>query len=899
MINKKTFVIIFLAIFVFFSGCKRSLEPITTYETEKKVHEDIAKIEKIKKDNKSWEENLDIDLYTAIALAIKNNKELKVKLLETAMSNRQIDKVRFEMLPSFAANAGYTGSERYNASASATVPSSDLAGSIGSSYSTSRERDINSQDIGFTWNALDFGLSYIRAGQDSNRYLISEEMERKAEHNITREVIKFYWNTLSADKLIKKYDPLLIEVDKALNDSQKIEELLLTKPMDALLYQKELLDIQRALQTQKQMFIDSRIQLATLMGLLPNQKFKVVETKDPLTILDMSIKGMEEYALIHRPELKKSHYDEAISIQETKASMTSLLPGLNFNAAWTHSSNDHLMNKTNFEYGSVMGANLLNVFMYPKIKEINQMNTEIIKEKRLALSMAVLSQVHLANIDYSLALEEYDTAQRYYQVSKKITEQIKNAQKIARFGNLELIREQASLLVAELRHDLAYTKLQYAVGEIYTSVGIDITKENIKELSFKDYASLIKKNFNSSGKKYYAKLRKPIKNQNPVAQKKEGSRSSQFSFSDKTFDLEGEGRTIYDALLSNNQPLPTWISFLPSQKTFLINNLEKDNTEELEIKVIAKNINTRIEDTFTLLVDPELRITRLKNEKRLKEQRKLAKKRKQEEIQRLKAEKILKEKKAKEEAILLAKQQEEEKLKKQQEKILLEKKAKEEAILLAKQQEEEKLKKQQEKILLKEKKKEELIAKQQEVEELRIIEQKKKEELIAKQQEVEELRIIEQKKKEELIAKQKAEELRIIEQKKKEELMAKQKAEEFRANNSIKMKEILMAQREQLYFKLSGHLPDTQPINIANRNNLDEYLLNELKTIETKINDIMLNLDLDERMALTKAIIKDYFKSNPNKEKQINSRDYEGLNYQINNQRLFLEKLLEFSGKYN
>ena len=117
-----------------------------------------------------------------------------------------------------------------------------------------------------------------------------------------------------------------------------------------------------------------------------------------------------------------------------------------------------------------------------------------------------------------------------------------------------------------MRHDLAYAKLQYAVGEIYTSVGIDITKENIKELSFKDYASLIKKNFNSSGKKYYAKLRKPIKNQNPVAQKKEGSRSSQFSFSGKTFELEGEGRTIYDALLSNNQPLPTWISFLPSSK---------------------------------------------------------------------------------------------------------------------------------------------------------------------------------------------------------------------------------------------------------------------------------------------------------------------------------------------
>ncbi len=215
MLIKKIVVIFLISLFAFSTSCKRKLEPISAFETEKKAKEDIAKIEKIKKDNKTWEENIEIDLYTAIALAIKNNKELKVKLLESAMANRQIDKVRFEMLPSFAANAGYTGSERYNATASATVPSNDLAGSIGSSYSTSRERDISSQDIGFTWNALDFGLSYIRAGQDSNRYLISEEMERKAEHIIVRDVIRAYWNTLSADKLIKKYDPLLIEVDKA------------------------------------------------------------------------------------------------------------------------------------------------------------------------------------------------------------------------------------------------------------------------------------------------------------------------------------------------------------------------------------------------------------------------------------------------------------------------------------------------------------------------------------------------------------------------------------------------------------------------------------------------------------------------------------------------------------
>ncbi len=831
-----------LTCLIILSSCARTPKEISLDDSQKRVDQDILKIEQIKKQNETWEENIKIDLYTAIALAIKNNRELKIKQLETGIAYRQLDKVEFEMLPAIAANAGYSGSERYNASASATVPNTDLAGSIGTSFSTSRERDVNSQDIGFTWNALDFGLSYIRAGQEANRYLITEEMERKAEHNIVRDVIKAYWNTISADKLIKKYDPLLVEVDKALNDSQKIEELLLTKPMDALLYQKELLDIQRALQSQKEIFIDARIQLAGLMGLLPNQKFTIVPTEDPLTILDMNLDGMEKYALINRPELRKSHYDEKISIQETKASMSSLLPGLNFNAAWTHSSNDHLMNKTNLEYGSVMGANLLNVFMYPKVKRINETNTEVIKEKRLALSMAVLSQVHLANIDYSLALEEYDTAERYYQVSKKITEQIKNAQKIARFGNLELIREQASLLVAELRYDIAYSKLQHAIGKIYTSVGLDITRENVKNINFKDYAYIIKNNFKTSGKRYYAKIRKPIKNQNPIVKKNNEGRTSQFSFSEKTFDLEGEGRTIYDALLSNNKPLPSWITFLPSQKTFLVNNLDKDNTEELEIKVIAKNINTRIEDKFTLLVDPELRANRLENEKRLKKQRKLAKKRKQEEIERLKAEKILEEKKAKEQAALLARQEAEETLKQEKEKILLEK--------------------------------------------------KQEEELLAKQK-AEEQRVIEEQRAKELLAEQK----RLAEEKKRKELLVKQKAEELRIAQTEKMKEFLMAQRKQIYLQLPENISQLQSTNNnSNKSNLSESLINELKNIETKINDVMLNLDLDKRLDLTKKIIQDVFKSST-AIKEIDPK-YETLNLQIVNQRKLLEELLEYSNRY-
>ena len=245
------------------------------------------------------------------------------------------------------------------------------------------------------------------------------------------------------------------------------------------------------------------------------------------------------------------------------------------------------------------------------------MNTEIVREQRLALSMAVLSQVHLSNIDYQLSLEGYDTADRYYNVANKITDQVRNAQKIARFGELELIREEASLLVAELRKDLAYSDLQFAIAQVYTSVGIDVISEEVQK-NTKQLASRIKNNFKNTGKRYVATVRKPIQNQRPIIEEEDDT-YSKYSFSENTFKMEGNGRTQLEAYLKDNSPLPSWITFLPSQRTFIINNEEKENVDEIELVVSAKNINTKVEDRFTLFLDPltgEQKLAALLNKKK-------------------------------------------------------------------------------------------------------------------------------------------------------------------------------------------------------------------------------------------------------------------------------------------
>ena len=599
-------IVLILSLSLLASCANRGPLPFSFDFLKKSADEDIEKISKIRKQNEILQKNLDIDLYTAIALAIENNKDLKVKLFETALADRQLKDVKFDMLPTMSANAGYSGSDNYQSSTSATVGNNDTAAAKGSTYSTSRNRDVVDQDIGFAWNALDFGLSYIRAGQTGDRFLIAKEIEKKSANNIAKEVIRAYWNALSADKLIQKYDPLIKKVKIALSDSEKIEEMLLQKPMDALLYQKELLDIKRALITQRQTLINSKIELGTLMGLLPNQSYKLVATNQPINILDMDLKNMEKHALVSRAELLENRYQERISVAETKVGLRSLLPNFNINAAFTSSSNDYLQNKSNFEFGSSVGANLLNVFRAPSIKKINEANTEIIKEQRLALSMAILSQVHLANIDFQMSMEEYDTAERYLKVSTKIADQVRNAQKIARFGELELIREEAGTLVAELRRDISFSKMQHSIAQVYTSVGIDITTRDTIVGGTELFAYEIKNKFSGLGKKYIAKVTEPIQKQNPVA-KQFDENYKKFEFSDKTFKLEGQGSVQYSARLANDEPLPSWIDFLPTQRAFLIDLVLKGDIHEIDLIVNAKNINSTVEDQFTLIVDPILK----------------------------------------------------------------------------------------------------------------------------------------------------------------------------------------------------------------------------------------------------------------------------------------------------
>ena len=98
MLNNLIKFLLIFCVGILVSCAKRNPEPIASLDFIKSAEEDLIKIEKIKEENDLFNKDLQIDLYTAIALAIENNKDLKVKLLETSLADKKLKDLENQLM---------------------------------------------------------------------------------------------------------------------------------------------------------------------------------------------------------------------------------------------------------------------------------------------------------------------------------------------------------------------------------------------------------------------------------------------------------------------------------------------------------------------------------------------------------------------------------------------------------------------------------------------------------------------------------------------------------------------------------------------------------------------------------------------------------------------------------
>ena len=412
-----------------------------------------------------------VDLDQALARALKYNLDHQVELAEHSLRERELELAHYSMLPSVVANSGYADRDNINASSSRNA----LTGVQSLATSTSQDQRLRTNEATFSWNILDFGLSYVRARQAADKVLIQNELRRKITLRITEDTRAAYWRAVSAQRLLNQLERVERLARDVEGEARTAANDRLASPITALTYEREIIEIQRSIGELQRELNSAHVQLGALMNVPPGTKFTV--TGRSQTFIPLPVGNMAELlhtAVMNRPELREVAYRQRINEQEAHAALLEMLPGLNLYAGANFDSNTFLLNNHWQSWGARASWNLLKVFSYSARRAVVEDQDELLGKKALAVTMSIMTQVYVSRIRHAHALKEYRTARRYRDVQLRLLAQIRTEAAADRVSRQTLAREELNALVAEAKLDISFAGVQSAYAFAQSSMGLEL-----------------------------------------------------------------------------------------------------------------------------------------------------------------------------------------------------------------------------------------------------------------------------------------------------------------------------------------------------------------------------------------------------------------------------------------
>ncbi|MGE0698268.1 MAG: TolC family protein [Hyphomicrobiaceae bacterium] len=431
-----------------------------------------------------------VDLYEAMARALRYNLDHQVELAEQALRQRELDLAHYSLLPSVVAGSGYAARDKVLASSSQNVET----GVESLATSTSQDRRLRTSDIVLSWNVLDFGLSYVRARQAADKVLIQRELRRKIALRILEDVRAAYWRAVSAQELLGRIGHVTDLARGAEAEARKQFSDRETSAITALTYERELVEIQRTLGELRRELDTALIQLGTLMNVKPGTRFRVSAHRrgvPPPPAGHMA--ELIHTAVMSRPELREVEYRKRINEQEAHAALLELLPGAHVLVGANYDSNSFLLHDNWVNWGARASWNLLKVFAYPARREVVEAQDRLLDQRSLAVTMAIMTQVYVSRARYAGALRDLKTASRYREVQHSLLRQIREEAGAGRIARQTLVREELNAIVADAKLDLAYAAAQGALANLRTSIGVDpVDIDSVHETSIGALAAALR-----------------------------------------------------------------------------------------------------------------------------------------------------------------------------------------------------------------------------------------------------------------------------------------------------------------------------------------------------------------------------------------------------------------------
>lgn len=450
---------------VLLAGCAVAPQPLSLADHQQRVFDDVARLR-----TSTVPLAGSLTREEGIARGLLYNLDHRVRLPEEVVPGTRLSVANIEMLPRLAVNAGYTNRNKLRASRSVSL----FTGRTSLEPSYSEEEEVAEADLSFTWNLLDFGLSYFRAKQQADRALIAVERRRQVMNNLTLQIEAAFLEALTAQRLLPRVERLIGEADRAERRSRQIESEGLASRSATLEFQRDLVQTIASLKELRATLAVAKSRVASLTNLPAGTDFHLSgPAGEGLPRLDAGLGDLQRHALVHRPELREAAYQTRIEQEGVRAEILGLFPELTLLASVNASSNDLLANDEWGQAGLRATWNLVNVLRGPRAIEAARGQVTVADARRLALTAAVMVQVAIGRTEYHQAVDAFASASKLSRLEGEILG-IASREAEAEGTELERIQRSAQAIAAELARDNAYVEARLALSRLLVSLGLDV-----------------------------------------------------------------------------------------------------------------------------------------------------------------------------------------------------------------------------------------------------------------------------------------------------------------------------------------------------------------------------------------------------------------------------------------
>ncbi len=412
-----------------------------------------------------------LTLNKAIELGMQYNLELWLTRQEMAIQSELKNGAITKMLPDLTAEINNGLRDSHNASNSVGLFTGQEAQNVTYSYS-----DMTSHTYGgvnLLWNVLDFGVSYFRARQQGKRTLHALHEIRRIRQKLSYDIAEAYWSCVGLELIVERGESLKTELESEINaigESQAKGRISESAAIERRYPLKQQL---LRLEDYNERYQSAKLRLAQLIGLPIGADFTIDCSINEAFPALLNLDKLETLALNQRPELFQEDLQEKITQDEARATMLSMLPSPQMFVNPSADDNKYLYYNSWLSAGINVSWNLLDIpnKVFKTRSEFKRV--DFIRKKRMALAVAIITQLRIAAIEYDFAVSRYHKLQDIVNDSEQIIANAESAAKAGKGKQSQVTTKKLDALRDFAASMQAYSRVMIARAKIINTIGAD------------------------------------------------------------------------------------------------------------------------------------------------------------------------------------------------------------------------------------------------------------------------------------------------------------------------------------------------------------------------------------------------------------------------------------------